>query len=411
MELKKLDGTLFFASIKSHLLELEGRRVAQGSIQDLTLEVNNQLLLNRSKKIFENLQEGVVITDENGYITEVNSAFETITGYDSRAVMGHRMSLLKSGKHNDDFYRELWGSLRTNLKWSGKVYNKKKNGEIYTSFLTISAIQSSEGVVQNYIGVFTDISNLLRYEQELREKDIVLIQQSKMAAMGEMIDNIAHQWKQPLNLISMSNGLIKMAQRYNTVKSQEVTKEAIENINNEVKHLTTTINDFRNFFNPDKTKREFLIEGCIERIVLLLESRLKNRNIKVIKKISSTKIYSIENELVQVLMNIVNNAIDALSESTAVQRYIFIETFKEGDHLIISIKDNAGGIPNEIKERVFESRFTTKEEGKGTGIGLYMSRQVINSLGGVLTVENVAYPFKDQQHKGANFIINLPRRV
>ena len=409
IELKKIDGTPFFASIKSYMLELEGRQIVLGTLHDLTSVIRNQLLLNRSKKIFENLQEGVVITDKNGYITELNKAFKTITGYGYSDAIGHRMSLLSSGKHDNDFYKAMWHGLTRKSRWSGKVYNKKKNGEIYTSFLTISTIKDREGEVQNYIGIFTDISDVLRYEQELREKDMILIQQSKMAAMGEMIDNIAHQWKQPLNLISMSNGLIKMGQRYKTARSEKATKEAIKNIEDEVKHLTTTIDDFRNFFNPDKTKKEFLVEDCIYKIMLLLKSRFKNRNIQVIKKISTTKIYSIENELVQVLMNIINNAIDALDENQHAQRYIFIETYKEGNKLFISIKDNAGGIPNAIKEKIFDSRFTTKEEGKGTGIGLYMSTQVIHSLGGTLLFENVAYTFKEKSYKGANFIIEIPK--
>ena len=410
IELKKIDGTPFFASIESHILELDGRQVVQGTLKDLTINIKNELLLNRSKKIFDNIQEGVLITNSGGYITEVNKAFETITGYSYSDALGDKVSLLRSGKHGDDFYKAMWSSLKSDLKWSGKVYNKKKNGEIYTSFLTISTIKNSAGEIENYIGIFTDISDVLEYEKELREKDIILIQQSKMAAMGEMIDNIAHQWKQPLGLISMSNGLIKMSQRANTsTPKNKMINEAIINIDSEVKHLTTTINDFRNFFSPNKKKEEFFIGICIDRMISLLESRLKNRNIKVIKKISSTKIYSIENELVQVLMNIINNAIDALDESIEDQRYIFIETFKKGDTLFISIKDNAGGIPDAIKDKVFESRFTTKEVGKGTGIGLYMSRQVIHSLGGTLLLENVAYQFKEKHYTGANFMITVPQ--
>ena len=409
MELKKLDGTPFFASIKSYLSELDGRQIIQGTLKDLTLELNNELLLSRSERIFQNLQEGVVITDKNGRISEVNRAFKSITGYSYDDAIGNNMSLLKSGLHSDDFYQEMWHGLQVNLRWAGKVYNKKKNGEEYTSFLTISTINNNEGIIQNYIGIFTDISDVLRYEKELREKDIILIQQSKMAAMGEMIDNIAHQWKQPLNLISLSNGLIKLSQEYEMIASKQEVLEAIDHIDNEVKHLSTTIDDFRNFFKPDKTKREFLIENCIASLIILIQSRLKKQSIQIIKKISTSKICSIENELVQVLMNIVNNAIDALGERPLDSKYICIETYKEKESLYISIKDNAGGIPLEIQEQIFESRFTTKEEGKGTGIGLYMSRQIMESLGGTLICENVEYRLNDQLHKGANFIIKIPQ--
>ncbi|CAA6800829.1 MAG: diguanylate cyclase/phosphodiesterase (GGDEF & EAL domains) with PAS/PAC sensor(s) [uncultured Sulfurovum sp.] len=156
MELMKLDGTLFFASIEAHVLELDGREVVQGTIRDLTEKVHTELLVTRSKKIFESLDEGVVITDLKGSITEVNKAFETITGYSQAEVLGNRMSMLKSGIQDALFYQELWSSLKNDFRWSGKVYNKHKNGELYTSFLAISTIKNNEGEVQNYIGIFTD---------------------------------------------------------------------------------------------------------------------------------------------------------------------------------------------------------------------------------------------------------------
>lgn len=411
MELKKMDGTLFFASVESYLLELDGRQVVQGTIQDLSLEIKNNFFLNRSKKIFENLQEGVVLTDKNGYISEVNSAFENITGYSALEVIGNKMSLLSSGKYDEDFYKKMWSRLTREFQWSGNIENKKKNGKFYTSFLTISTIKDSDDDVQNYIGIFRDISKVVRYEEELKEKDTILIQQSKMAAMGEMIDNIAHQWKQPLNIISMSNSLIKMGQKYNRETSQEVIREAVENIEHEVMHLTTTINDFRNFFNPIKRKKEFLIDESMNKLLRLLQSRFKSNAIVVINRMQSITIVSIENELVQLFMNVINNAIDALEENNKSKRYIFLESFEENDRVIVSIKDNAGGIPDEIKEKIFESRFTTKEEGKGTGIGLYMSRQVIHGLGGTIVVENIEYQFDGENYKGANFIITIPRGI
>ncbi|CAA6798509.1 MAG: Putative two-component sensor histidine kinase [uncultured Sulfurovum sp.] len=238
----------------------------------------------------------------------------------------------------------------------------------------------------------------------------MLVQQSKMAAMGEMIDNIAHQWKQPLGVISMLNGLVKLSNEHSGVnKKDEIISESVENIEHEVKHLTSTINDFRNFFSPNKERKEFFIEDSIERLFRLLNPRLKNENIEIIKNIDSLKIESIENELVQVLMNVVNNAIDAVAESKVDKKYIFVDAYEEKNNLVISIKDNGGGIPLEIGNKIFESRFTTKEEGKGTGIGLYMSRQVMSSLNGTLTVENSDYEFEEKSYRGANFIISIPK--
>ena len=406
LEHKKIDGSSFYASITSQLIEFDGRQIIYCTLKDLTVTKENILLLERSKEIFENIQEGIMITNKDGYIKEVNKAFISITGYPYHQVLGKNASILKSEKHNKKFYSKLWNSLQKRDKWSGKIINKKKNGEIYTSFLTISAINDKDGKVQSYIGIFADISDVLKYEKELREKDLLLIQQSKMAAMGRMIDSIAHQWKQPLSIISMSNGLLKFHQEDETFSSKEDIDEAIENIEKGVNHLSSTIDDFRNFFNPDKTKKEFLISNCINRVILLLKSKLKNEDIQIVKEIEELNIYGVENELVQVIINIIANAIDAFQESTVEDKYIFINSHKKDNLAIISIKDNAYGIPEDIIEKVFETRFTTKEE--GTGVGLYMSKNIIDSYKGSLSVENSEYLYSDDEFKGANFIIELP---
>lgn len=377
IELKKLDGTIFNASIQSSLLELEGKKIVQGILKDLTIENENKLILDRSKNIFENIQEGVMITSPNGYIIEVNKAFENITEYYSSEVIGKNPSILKSGKQEDIFYQKMWQSLIKKGIWSGNIYNKKKSGVLYTSYLTISGIKNDKNEIQHYVGIFTDISDALEYEKDLHEKDLLLIQQSKMAMMGEMIDNIAHQWKQPLSIISVSNGLIKFNQENSSFSTKEELYDVINNIDTQVKHLSSTIDDFRNFFQPDKIKKEFPLESCINRLFILIKSKLDNNDIEVITNIYNSNIFSIENEFVQVLMNIITNSLDELQESKEDKKYIFIDSYEEDNNIVISIKDNAGGIPENIIDKIFESRFTTKEEGKGTGIGLYMSRNIM----------------------------------
>lgn len=143
-KLKKLDGSLFYASIESQVIEFEDRQLVYTTVKDLTLENENILLLERSKQIFENIEEGVMITNQDGYITEVNIAFKSITGYSYYEALGNKASILKSGKHNKRFYEKMWENLQNRSKWSGKIINKKKNGETYTSFLTISAIKDKE---------------------------------------------------------------------------------------------------------------------------------------------------------------------------------------------------------------------------------------------------------------------------
>ena len=240
------------------------------------------------------------------------------------------------------------------------------------------------------------------------EKDQQLIQQSKMAIMGEMIANIAHQWKQPLSLISMSNGLIQLNQENKEIGSKEQIEKSTNNIDNAVNHLSTTIDDFRDFFRPNKEKESFKIEKTLNKTCNLISSQFKNNNIEVIKELNDISVYGYQNELLQVIINIFKNAKDELVKLEIEKRLIFIDVQKDESNVTLKIKDNAGGIPEELIDKVFDSYFTTKDDNEGTGIGLYMSKQIITNMSGTLTVQNVSYSFEDTQYKGAEFTIVLP---
>jgi two-component system, NtrC family, sensor kinase len=250
----------------------------------------------------------------------------------------------------------------------------------------------------------------LEIEKEIKntlEKEKLLIQQSKMATMGEMIGNIAHQWKQPLSVISLSNGIIKLNREFKSFSEEEI-KDAIKGIDNSVKNLSSTIDDFRNFFNPNKKEESFDIKDAFDKTFKLIDSQFKYNDIEVIKNIQSVIIDTYENELLQTLINILKNAKDELiKKDVNEKKFIFIDAIKEDTNLIIKIKDNAGGIPANILNRIFEPYFTTKENNGGTGIGLYMSKNIIGHMGGTLSVSNVEYAYEGINYKGAQFQIVL----
>ncbi len=239
------------------------------------------------------------------------------------------------------------------------------------------------------------------------QKEKLLIQQSKMATMGEMIGNIAHQWKQPLSVISASNGMLKFSKEFDTFTDEEFN-EATSAIDNSIKSLSTTIDDFRNFFNPNKKYESFYLEEAFSKTFKLISSQFKNNNIEIIEDINNVEIYGLENELLQTFINILKNAKEELvKKERGERRLLFIKTKNKGTQLKIKIKDNAGGIPEAILENIFEAYFTTKEEEGGTGIGLYMSKQIVERMNGELTVNNVEYSFEGIEYKGAEFVITL----
>ena len=244
--------------------------------------------------------------------------------------------------------------------------------------------------------------------EQNRQKDNMLFQQSKMASMGEMMENIAHQWRQPLSFISTSASGIKLHKEFNTL-SDELLDEAIENIMNSTQFLSNTIDDFRDFYKTDKVKSKFNVKEILEKTLKLTSSRFTNRAIKVIKDIDEIFIFGFENELIQVLVNILNNARDEIEKLPNDERFIFVTLKQKEDKVIISVKDNAGGVNEKIINRVFEPYFTTKSDEKGTGIGLYMSNEIITKhFNGKIYVQNEVFIHQQKEYKGANFVIEVP---
>ncbi len=241
------------------------------------------------------------------------------------------------------------------------------------------------------------------------QKEQLLAQQSKMASMGEMLENIAHQWRQPLSVISTASSGIIMQKKFG-LSSEEKEIETLNIITDSAQHLSKTIDDFRDFFKAHKEKKLFSIKEVYKRTLMLLESKFKNREIEVIENIEDIKIYGLDSELVQSIMNILNNARDILETKEKHQRrLIFIDIYKKENNAIIKIKDNGGGIPDDIIEKIFEPYFTTKHQSQGTGIGLYMTEEmIIKHMYGTISVENNEFEFESKSYKGACFTVTLP---
>ncbi len=237
----------------------------------------------------------------------------------------------------------------------------------------------------------------------------MLAYQSKMAAMGEMIGNIAHQWRQPLSAISTTSTGLKLQKEMNMLDDKFLVK-SLDDINTAAQFLSSTIDDFRNFFKVNKKKSSFHIGNVLSRAISLVGAQFKNYEIEIIKDIEDIEITNYQNELIQVIINILNNARDELvKKDKNINKIIFISTKIRDDKLIIEIKDNAGGIPSDIIDRIFEPYFTTKHQAQGTGIGLYMSREIINkNMQGDIKAYNSTFLYKKAEYMGAVFKISLP---
>jgi C4-dicarboxylate-specific signal transduction histidine kinase len=245
-----------------------------------------------------------------------------------------------------------------------------------------------------------DLEQRIQEEVKLRKENHKMYeQQAKMASMGEMMDAVAHQWKQPLNALSMMSDILRGDFESGSV-DQAYINELTDDIQVQIEHMVTTLQEFRTFFRPNKEAKSFGIKRCVQSVMLLVNDEfLKNKISITIKSSKEILIHGIENEFKHLILNIINNAKDAFNEKDIKERRIDISFYQEDSHINIEIEDNAGGIPPEFLHDIFKPEFTTKTEGKGTGIGLYMSMQIAQKLGGSLSVTNTEH--------GARFLLEI----
>jgi len=252
-----------------------------------------------------------------------------------------------------------------------------------------------------------------RVQKELknsRKKDLIMIQQAKFASLGEMLNNIAHQWRQPLGAISMiiqgfqtKNSFGKLTDAYIDEKVEDALLLA--------DNMSNTLDDFKNFFNPSKSKEKFLIQECVEHAFELSKYILENNAISyTIHVRNDTEILSYYNELSQVLLNLISNSKDALCKNLDQNRNIKVAINHYNHKVIINFIDNGGGISDEVAPKIFEPYFTTKYKSAGTGIGLYMSKQIIQRhILGTITHKNIRHKIDNKtNYQCSLFIINIP---
>jgi signal transduction histidine kinase len=294
---------------------------------------------------------------------------------------------------------ELWSIYITKQKQKTFTIAMEKENKKYYFNLSVILLEGKDILI-----TMQDIT-------EVKEKEVMLVQQSKMASLGEMLTNIAHQWRQPLSMISTSATGIMMQKEFGVLTDEKLL-QSMNDINNSAQFLSTTIDDFRNFFKQDKELKSFKLCDVIEKTLKLLESNFKTNNITIEILCSDINVVGYDTELIQVMMNILNNARDAFKEQNMEYKCINItsEVIKNNVHIIIH--DNANGIPSKIITKIFEPYFTTKHQSQGTGIGLYMSYEIITkNMKGKLIVKNEHLKFKNTKRLGAKFEIVIPKEL
>jgi two-component system, NtrC family, C4-dicarboxylate transport sensor histidine kinase DctB len=373
-------------------------------------------------------------TDINGIITFVNDEFCKISGYSYDELIGQNHNIVRHPEVPTSNFETLWETILEKKSYKATVKNLTKNKETVYLNTTITPILDIDGNIIEFIAIRYDVTSEVELKKrlELKEKELeqlnlnleikvkeqtkqlkelnktlekrvieeikkneekqkLLFWQSRMASLGQMLANIAHQWRQPLTELNLTLFNMKKASMNNNEKKVvELYKES----KTLILSMSSTIDDFTNFFKPQKEKKSFEIKDAINEALVILRKVIELENIHIqIDVPINYKVIGVLNELSQVIINLIQNSKDAFVQNGITNRTIII-TLKQKQILdkkyaLLEIKDNAGGISKENIDKIFDPYFTTKYKSQGTGLGLFMSKMIIEkSLEGELNHEN-----------------------
>lgn len=395
----------FFVTISAVLLYILSKQFF------INLQKEKDKLIN-TNNILENIIENAPIIifwkDKNGIFKGSNKLFlELMNLKDEKELLGKKDSDFNIVENEDFMSDDLYVMTNKKPKLNYTETISSKNNDIrILNTSKVPLIDKNENVI-GVLGVIQDITEQINNQNQINLQEQLLIQQSKLASMGEMIANIAHQWRQPLSIISTSATGIKIQKEMGILDDDSEIK-SLDCINENAQYLSNTIEDFRDFFKKSKIKNLVNLNTLLEKTLKLIITRLKNKKITIINNCIDIEFETYEREMIQVFMNIINNSIDAF-ENKDYEKFIFFETKKFENKIVINIKDNAGGIDENILDKIFEPYFTTKESKQGTGIGLYMCNEiVVKHFNGEISVTNEYFEYLNQKYKGSQFTIELP---
>lgn len=397
---KKSNGEIKDVEVYSSSVNIGDKAVLLSIIHDITERVEAENKLNalnaqlsktvteqtknlteleiKFQSVFEYSGIGILLLDRGGFIVDSNPAYCTMIDSKKDLIVGKKL-------------QDYFGETDTHLKVEEALYagfdfvqfEKKllsKDGEI-TVNITLSPVKRAENEIEYILCIVENISYKKSLEKKQEEQEIMLIQQSKMAAMGEMIGAIAHQWRQPLNALAIIVQDFKSAYDYGDL-NRDYVENSVKKGMSQISFMSKTIDSFRNFFKPSKEIENFCVYDAVIAVCSLVDAGFRHGNIEItiefLKEAEKAVMMGYKNEFKQAVLNILSNAKDAISQHSQGGGRIRISgELLDGGALSLKFEDSGGGMEQSVLNRVFEPYFTTKEPGKGTGIGLYMTKTIL----------------------------------
>ncbi len=378
------------------------------------------------KAIIASTKEGFWLLDEELHIININHSFARMLGYEEHELIGKKpYELLALADEQQDFCEAKAGTINTSTQRTYELTFITKEGKEVHTIVNATTIDLPQHDVRTFAFV-TDISEqkeleqmLIRQQQNInelntnlkrrieeevqsnRKKDHIMYQQARLASMGEMVANIAHQWRQPLNIIALIMQEFYISGQLGTLDKEKLEKEYTR-ANSVLQYMSNTIDDFRTFFKHNDEGELFNISSAVDSVLTLVSKTMEHNSIEINMDIEDElTVFGHKNEFVQALINIINNAREAIVTHTE-DGLIEIKAYTDDTDIKITVQDNGGGIDSREIEQIFEPYFTTKHQAQGTGLGLYMSHQIIvNNMNGSIYAKN--------REGGTCFYISLPK--
>jgi len=405
---QRLDGSEFPADVRMTAMEMAGKVVLQAIVRDISARKHNEAQLRKLSSCVEQAGEAIIITDRDGNIEYVNPSFTRLTGYAMHEAIGNNPRMLNSGKQDTAFYDAMWDTIMVGQTWQGKVIDKRKDGSFYPAYLTISPIHDQSGspdTFTHFVGIQSDLTQIEDVEARFQ-------QAQKMEAIGTLVGGIAHDFNNILAGMTANLYLAKLEVR--ALPETAARLDSVEKLAFRASQMITQLLTFARKSHVDM--KETPLTPYMKETMKLLSLSVPE-NIKLQQDFCSDDLLVLgdSTQLHQILMNLINNARDALDDVENPLITIGLESFTADDAFVrdrpwhinaeafahISVSDNGCGIPADQIEHLFEPFFTTKEQGKGTGLGLAMVYGAIKSHNGFVEVDS-------KQGKGTSFHLYFP---
>jgi PAS domain S-box-containing protein len=365
--------------------------------RDISKQKERELDLVRFANVAEYTVNPLEITDVDGKIIYVNPAFERSSGYSREELIGKNPNIFSSHKHSKAFWKKMWDAIKQGKVWIGEVQNRKKSGQLFYTELLISPIVDDGGKVVGYFGLHSDKTEEKKLEQQL-------IHAQKMESIGLLAAGLAHEVGNPLTSIS---SLVQVIQR---TSIDEFTNQKLELIKSQTNRISKIIRDLVNFsrrstYELQSTDINKILKAAIE----IARVSKKAKGIEIVENYSDKipQLLLVPDQVQQVFLNILINAIDAMCIDSVSRRYfkspaeIKVRSMVENNSVNVYIKDNGVGISEEALPRLFDPFYTTKKVGEGTGLGLWVSYNIVKSFQGEILVES-------DEGQGATFLVKFP---